>query len=248
MHERFAHRSKVLRSRPRWAALWVGCVALLIAAVVYLVGFAPVFALEDVVVTGGSAEVAALAQENSEPPIGEPLARVDTEAMSSRVAVDTRIEQVKVSRDWPSGVAIEVTMRSPAAVVKQPGKPLRLVDANGVIFDEVSKRPQDLPQISAARGEVDPDSLAGAVAARAALGEPFAQEVSSMNVTADGELRFKVGVIGVQWGRPHKADLKAAATRALLAQEPIDPEGETKMTIDVTAPQAPVVTGLPIVP
>ncbi len=248
MHERFARRVKTVRSRPRRAALWAGGVALLTAAVIYLVGFAPVFVLEEVRVTGGSDEVKALALEQAEAPIGEPLARVDTEAMSDRVAADSRIEQVVVSRDWPSSVAVEVTMRSPAAVLKQPGKPLRLVDTNGVIFDEVATRPSDLPQIRAARGDVDAESLAGAVAARSALGAPFAEDVSSMNVTSDGDLRFSVGVIDVSWGRPRDAELKAAATRALLAQDTIDPEGEKEMTIDVTSPRSPVVTGLPLLP
>lgn len=248
MHKRFASRLRAVRSRPRRAAIWVGAVSLLVAAVVYTVGFAPLFVLEDVVVTGGSEDVTVLAKEHSQPPIGEPLARVDTGAMSTRVAVDPRIQRVEVSRDWPSSIVIEVTLRTPAAVLKQPGKPLRLLDASGVVFEEVDKRPKGLPQISAARGDVDRTSLAGAVAARATLGHPFAADVSSMSVTADGDLRFKVGVIAVHWGRPEETDLKAAATLALLAQGPIDPDGEATMTIDVTAPQAPVVTGLPVVP
>ncbi|MGB3257059.1 MAG: FtsQ-type POTRA domain-containing protein [Ornithinimicrobium sp.] len=248
MHERFARRVKAVRSRPRRAGLWVAGLALLTATVIYFVGFAPVFVLKNVDVTGGSAEVEALAIEHAEAPIGVPLARVDTEAMSGRVAADSRIKQVTVSRDWPSSVVVEVTMRTPAAVLKQPGQPLRLVDATGVAFEEVSQRPDDLPQIRAARGDIDPDSLAGAVAARTALGEPFSENVSSMTVTSDGDLRFSVGVIDVTWGRPQEAKLKAAATRALLAQDTIDPEGEEEMTIDVTSPQAPVVTGLPLLP
>ncbi len=248
MHNRFSDRMKAVRSRPRRLALWAAGVSLLVAATVYLVGFAPVFVLDDVVVTGGSADVETLAKEHAAPPIGVPLARIDTAEMASRVAADTRIEQVAVSRDWPSGIAIEVTMRTPVAVLKQPGEPLRLVDATGVIFDEVAQRPKGLPQISAPRGDIDPDSLAGAVIARAALGEPFTDGVSSMSVTADGDLRFKVGVVSVQWGPPEEAELKAAATLALLAQEPIDPEGEDAMTIDVTAPGAPIVTGLPVEP
>lgn len=248
MHERFARRVKALRSRPRRVLPWVGLVAVLTVAVIYLVAFAPVFVLEDVDVTGGSDEVQARALEHAQAPIGAPLARVDTDAMSERVAADARIEQVRVSRDWPSGLMVQITMRTPAAALKQPGKPLRLVDANGVIFDEVSKRPEDLPLIRAARGDVDVQSLAGAVAARSALGDPFAEDVSSMRVTREGDLRFRVGAIDVSWGRPQEAELKGAATRALFAQDTIDPEGENRMTIDVTSPQAPVVTGLPLLP
>ena len=59
MHERFARRVKALRSRPRRVLPWVGLVAVLTVAVIYLVAFAPVFVLEDVDVTGGSDEVQA---------------------------------------------------------------------------------------------------------------------------------------------------------------------------------------------
>ncbi|MGB3827594.1 MAG: FtsQ-type POTRA domain-containing protein [Ornithinimicrobium sp.] len=248
MDERFAARLKAARARPRTAAIWVAVATLVMAAVVYVVAFAPIFTLDDVVVTGGSKDVATVAEKNARAPIGRPLARVDTEAIASRVAVDPRIEQVEVRREWPSGLVIDVTTRTPAAVVKQPGTALQLVDATGVIYDEVSKPPTGLPQIGAPAGDVDPGSLAGAVQARNALGDPFAEQVTAMSVTADGDLRFALGVVDVQWGRPDRVELKAAATRALLAQKTIDPDGERPMTIDVTAPQTPVVTGLPVVP
>lgn len=248
MHDRFAHRVKTVRSRPRRVVWLAVLVTILAGVVVYAVGFSPVFVLKDVEVTGGPSGVVAAAETNAEAPFGRPLARVDLASMADRVSGDTRIESVDVSRNWPSSLSIELVMRTPAAVLKQPGKPLRLLDASGVVYEDVSVAPQGLPEITAARGSVEPASLAGALSARSALGEPFIDEVSGINVTTDGDLRFTVGAIDVEWGRPDRAQLKAAATNALLAQDTIDPQGETPMTIDVTAPQTPVVTGLPLAP
>ncbi len=248
MDKRFARRRKVGRSGRRRLLLWSSLVATLVAALVIVVGFAPVFVVEDVEVTGGPAPVMEGAQSNAQAPMGEPLARVDTSGIAERVLADMRIESVEVGRGWPSTVTIELTMRVPVAVLNQPKEPLRLLDAAGVAFEEVATRPRGLPQIAAPRGKIDQISLAGALEAVASLGEPLSEEVSGINVTADGDVRFTIGAIDVLWGRPDQAERKAAATRALLAQEAMDPDGEQSLTIDVTAPQTPVVTGLPLAP
>lgn len=248
MDKRFTLRRNAGRYGRRRLLLWTSVVATLIVALVIVVGFAPVFVVEDVEVTGGPAPAMELAQSNAQAPLGTPLARVDTSALSQRVLADKRIDSVKVERDWPSTVTIELTMRVPAAVLQQPQKPLRLVDAAGVAYEEVAKRPNGLPQISAPRGKVDDGSLAGALEAVASLGDPLTDEVSGINVTADGDVRFAFGNIDVLWGRPDHVQRKAAATRALLAQEAIDPNGSGSITIDVTAPQTPVVTGLSVEP
>ncbi len=228
--------------------LWSSVVATLVVVLVIVVGFAPVFVVEDVEVTGGPGPVMMGARSNVQAPMGTPLARVDTSEMAQRVLADTRIDSVTVGRGWPSTVTVELTMRVPAAVLKQPAKPLRLVDASGVAYQEVAERPAGLPQISAPLGKVDSGSLAGALEAVASLGDPLSEKVSGINVTADGDVRFAIGSIDVLWGRPDQVQGKAAAARALLAQETIDPDGSGSLTIDVTAPQTPVVDGLSVVP
>lgn len=248
MDKRFLRRRKVGRSGRRTLAIWTSVVAALVAALVILVGFAPVFVVEDVTVTGGPAPVSELARTNAAAPLGEPLARINTAEMAQRVKADRRVESVTVGRKWPSTVTIELTTRTPAAVLKQPNKPMRLVDATGVVYEQVDKRPRGLPIISAPRGTVESRSLAGALEAVSSLGEAASDSVSNIKLTADGDVRFTMGSIDVLWGRPDQVQRKAAATLALLAQDTIDPDGDTSMTIDVTAPQTPVVTGLPLAP
>jgi len=216
----------------------------LVAAVVYLVAFSPVLVVEDVVVTGADEQVASMARENADVAPGRPLARVDTEAVADRVAADTRIKTVEVSRGWPSSLTIAVTLREPRAVLTQPRRPPTLVDRSGVAYEAVATRPDELLRITAPRGSVARESLTGALQAHAALDQQTREEISVMDLTEDGELEFAVGSVTVVWGEPEGREAKAAAVRALLAQDGIDPESENALTIDVTAPRTPVVTGL----
>jgi len=211
---------------------------------VYLFVFSPLLVVEEVEVTGADTAVARMAQENADIVSGRPLARVDTEAVAERVAADTRIRTVEVSRGWPSSITIEVTLREPEAVLTQPGRPAALVDGSGVAYETVANRPQGLPQIAGPRGSVDKQSLAGALKARSALDPATRREVSAMEISADGDLSFSVGSVSVLWGDAESPEAKAAAVQALLAQEGIDPDTESSLTVDVTAPQTPVVTGL----
>lgn len=248
MDKRFNRSLRRVRLRgPRGVAALVTTLALIVG-MVYLIGFSPVFVLREVVVKGAPDDVAETAISNADAPVGRPLARVDTSALAERVSADPRIEQVDVSRGWPSRVEVELTMRTPAAVLVRRGKPLLLMDSEGVAFEEVAKAPSDLPKLTAPPGDVSASSLRGALSARDAIADPWAEEISSLSVTADGDIRFRLGVIKVTWGPPSSTAAKAAALQALLAQEPIDPTAEEPLTIDLTAPATPVVTGLPTVP
>lgn len=220
----------------------------LAAVVVYVVGFSPVLVVKEVQVTGADKQVSRMARENADVGVGRPLARVDTEAVADRVSADSRIRTVEVSRGWPSTVAIDLTLRRPRAVLTQPGEQTMLVDGSGVAYEAVAQRPEDLPQIAAPPGSVARESLAGALQARSALDPAVRDQVSSMEVTSDGDLRFSVGPLAVLWGQPEEHEAKAAALAALLTQDGIDPDGERSLTIDVTAPQTPVVSGLPPAP
>jgi cell division protein FtsQ len=240
----FTARARAGRARIRRLRWWLAAVVVLLVAVVYVVAFSPLLAVKDVSVTGADKPVTRMARENADVRMGRPLARVDTEAIADRVAEDLRIRTVEVSRSWPSTLSIELTLRTPRAVLTQPGRPARLVDGSGVAYEAVANRPEDLPEIAAPSGSVNAESLAGAVQARRALDPSWREEVSSMQVSSEGDVQFRIGSVAVQWGGPEGHEAKAAALQALLAQDGIDPGGDSSLTVDVTAPQTPVVTGL----
>jgi cell division protein FtsQ len=221
----------------------------MVAAVVYLVAFAPVLVVKDVVVTGADDGIARMARDNADVTLGRPLARVDTAAVADRVAADTRVRTVEVDRDWPSRITIALRLREPAAVLTQPGRPPALVDRTGVAYEAVAQRPDDLLTITAPRGSVDKETLAGALRARSALAPGWQRQVSQVQVTTGDDLRFGIGSVSVLWGEPEAEEAKAASLEALLDQEGIDPDDpERPVTIDLTAPQTPVVSGLPPAP
>ena len=244
MADPFTARGRAGRSRARrsrWALL---VLVALVVLVVYLVAFSPALVVREVVVTGADEQVARMAREHADVGVGRPLARVDTEAVGERVAADSRLESVEVTRRWPSTISIELTLRSARAVLSQPGEQPMLVDRSGVAYQAVAQRPDDLPQISAPPGAVAEASVAGALQARSALDDSTRDQVSSLEVTADGDLRFDIGALTVLWGQPEEVEAKAAAVEALLSQEGIYPDEERSLTLDVTAPQTPVVSGL----
>ncbi len=244
MDRRFNARVRSARPRVRHRGIWVAVISVLIVGVVYLVGYSPLLVLKDVQVTGGPDAVQTQARANAAAPLGRPLARVDTAALEQRVAADNRIQKVDIERSWPSTLSVTLRMRTPAAVLKQPGQRWMLIDAEGVAYRGSGSAPKDLPRITAPRGAVSEAALAGVLAARATLDEAAREDLSNLHVTADGDIRFSVGSIEVLWGNSAQAAAKGAALSALLAQEPINPDGDAELAINVTAPEAPVVTGL----
>lgn len=244
-HARFAQRSSSLRRRARRVWTWLGVVLVLVSVVVLTLWWSLAFVVEEVAVTGAQGEVAAGAQERADVPLGIPLARVDTDAVAGRVEQDPRVAKADVARDWPSAVTIGVSLREPALVIDQAGAArLQVADATGVIFDRVAERPADLMLVRASRGDLRGESLTGVLDVLAALPPETARRISSVRLTADGDLRFHLGPVQVSWGAPGQDDLKAGVLAALIAQPQIDIEGEQQVGVDLSTPRTPVVTGL----
>lgn len=246
-HERFRRRAAQVRRRPWRYAGGLLAVLLLAAGVVYLFGFSPAFVVEEVRVEGAEGALAEDVVAAAAVPHGVPLTRVDTGAVEERVLEDLRVREVEVQRSWPSAVTLVVELREPALAVSQSGRPLQLADASGVVYDTVEKRPKGVPQVGAPAGDLDPESLVGVLEMRAALPEQILEDVRGMRVSSGGELRFDLGAVRVEWGPPEQAALKAKVLEALLQQSGVDPEAEEQpVTVDLSVPSTPVVTGMPL--
>lgn len=245
VHDRFKERARRLRRRPWRLVGWVVAVVTLVAAVVGVLLWSPAFVVEDVVVEGAEGSIAEGVVTSAAVPLGLPIARVDTEAVSTRVEGDLRIAEAVVERDWPSTVTVTVTLREPALVLDQTGaKEQQVADADGVVYDSVAERPEDVPVVRATRGEVSQESLAGVLGMLEAVDPSTAEDVTALQLTGDGDLRFRLGGLSVLWGGPEEAELKGPVLEALLLQDQIDPETEQTIVLDLAVPQTPVVTGL----
>lgn len=157
-----------------------------------------------------------------------PLLRVRTGEVADRVAALAPVGEVRVRRDWPSAVVIEVVERTAVAAVPVPDG-FVVVDAAGVVFRTV-ERAGDLPVvIVAAPGPADPATRA-ALTVLAALTPQLRSDLESL--TVQGPARIQLVLRSgwtVLWG-----DETDSADKAQVATALLDREGEV---IDVSAPE-----------
>lgn len=245
-HHRFRRRANAVRRRPWRTAIALAVVLSLVGAVVFVVGFSGAFVAREVVVTGVSGAHARDVLSTAAIPSGQPLARVDTADVQQRVlSSDVRIRSVDVGRSWPSTITVDVVLREPAIAVAQPRGELQVADADGIVYDTLSKKPAGLPKVTAPAGEVDPALLKGALAMHGSLSEPVRAKARKMKLDERGSLSFAYGDIAVTWGSAEQSTLKSRVLDALLEQSVIR-EVDGPVTIDLSVPGTPVVTGLAV--
>ena len=218
-------RSRRRFARRQWARRWLSwrpalAVLLVMALVVggiWLVYFSTVLAVQSVEVDGastlGDAEVRAAAAV----PDGEPLARLDLNAIEARVEALAMVRSAEVTRQWPDGVLISLEERVAIAVVEIGGR-IRGMDAEGVVFRDYVKAPPALPLVRTA-AETRNDALQEAAQVVAALPSDISSRVDYVSVaTIDQiELVLRDGRT-VSWGSAEDSEQKAAVLVRLLEQ------------------------------
>jgi cell division protein FtsQ len=161
---------------------------------------------------------------------GTPLARLDVHAVAARVGALPSVARVDVRRSLPHTVLITVTERTPVAVVAGPTG-LLVLDATGVVFDEVAAAPPDVVLVRVSDpGPEDPATLA-ALRVAAALTPPL--RAALRELVAESPTRIVLNLVDgrtIRWGDAADSEAKAAVATALL-----DRAGHT---IDVSVPDA----------
>lgn len=170
-------------------------------------------------------------------PMGRPMLRLDTAAVRQRVADLPAVARVEVARAWPGTVEITVAERAPAAVVRA-GSSWTLVDASGVAFATVPRRPAGLPLLTTptgALGAAPPAPLTAAVSVVSALPKTLAAQVTAVSAqTPDHVVLALTRGRTVVWGDASRPERKALVAQALL-----DQSTPKVTTVDVSAPDAP---------
>lgn len=225
-------------ARRRWARRWLSwrrallalAVLLLAALGAYAVWFSSWLAAEQVTVAGATQLAPDEVEEAAGVPLGEPLARVDLDAVRARVSSLAMVAEVDVVRRWPHTVAITVVERQAVAVV-QIGAALRGLDAEGVVFRDFDAAPPDLPRVQSASG-ASSEALREAAAVVSALPEDLAPRVDFVSVASIDriELVLRDGRT-VVWGSAEESDRKAEVLAVLLDQP--------ARTYDVSVPANP---------
>jgi cell division protein FtsQ len=230
---------------------WGLAVIALAVGVAYLIR-TPLFGLTAVRVTGTDAVAQAEVVEAARVRIGEPYLGLDLAAIRGRVAVLPRVAAVRVTRDYPSSLRIEVTERPPVASVSSDDV-YWLVAADGTVLDTAGGRPADLPYVASVPlpDGVGPGSrlppgnaLANALAALGGMAPELKRQVTGVNARTLDSLEFtlKDGT-RVLYGLAVDQPAKDAAVQ--LVRRTLKREGREAQRIDVRNPATPTVTATP---
>jgi cell division protein FtsQ len=168
--------------------------------------------------------------------VGDPLARVDTDALQADVASIPQVATAKVRRRWPDTLTVTITERAAAAFVRLPTGGSRLVDRRGVMFSAVRRPPKGLPEITADTETVDPLTLRTALDVLDVLPSAVRRRVDTVTARGPRSVVLTLGHRTVLWGGAEEPARKAAVLAALLQ--------ETKARIyDVSVPETPTTSG-----
>lgn len=207
-------------------------IALVSAA--YVLGWSSLFTVKHVVVVGAPNPAEAFAIEQSIP-IGEKMARLESQGVGKSLKGYTWLDHSSVRKDWLKGiVTIHVWTRTPIAQFQS-----HLMDASGAVFDLPSVDVLGLPTITA------PNEVSAQVAVKILAALPESMRSHVRNIAIHGsdsavltllETSLK-RVLTVVWGDEKNMALKVQVYQALLAL----PENSKIHLIDLSAPHAPIV-------
>lgn len=244
-----AERAALQRAgRRRWWRLLGGLALLAVAGgLVAAAYFSPLMSVRQVDVTGNTGVPREEVLSVAEVPAGEPLLQVDTGVIARRVAKIPAVETVKVDRSYPSAVTIEVTERTPRAVIEQPDGRLGVMDRLGVVYLAYDSRAAmgttalggvvlaDLPLLKVSNpGPRDPTTLA-ALEVLAALPDWLRPQVQSISGSSPADLTVQLTKDRTAiWGDAQRNADKAEALRHILKMQ--------GQTFNVSAPDYPAVS------
>lgn len=237
-------RARQRFARRQWARRWLVvrlvllglAVVALVATGIWVVWFSQVLAVKDVEVHGTRLLTTQHVRRVAAVPVGEPLARVDLSRSLARVEALAEVSSADVSRSWPDTVRIQVVERVSVAVVDLGGR-MRGMDEDGVVFQEFTKVPGNLPRVVTA-GTAGPEALREAAGVVGALPAGLAAKVEHVEVASVDQISLVLrDGRRVVWGSAEQADLKARVLAALLQQK--------ARVYDVSVPASPVTRNTP---
>lgn len=156
-------------------------------------------------------------------PLGTPMLRLDTTAIEARVAALPRVASAQVRCSVDGTVQIQVTERTPVAVVRRDSA-MHLIDATGTDYATVPNAPPGLPELQVPKVGTRDARTAAALRVLTAIPGWLRVQVRSITATspADVVLQLDNGRTGtsreVRWGDPGQVERKAAVLGPLLTQ------------------------------
>ena len=234
--ERLSERRRALRTlrlhRLGTALGLLGAAAVL----VWAVAFSPLLALRsgDVTVTGSDGTVqAADVQRIVAAHEGISLVRLDPAAVGREVADSlVRVRTARVTRSWPHGLRVDLTMRRPIAV-HEVEQGYEVLDSEAVVLETVPAPPSGLVTIAGQDGaEPDARAVSAVTGVVGSLDAETLARVARGSAGATGQVTLVLSDgARVRWGDASESALKARVLKVLLSQR--------ASVYDVSSPHAP---------
>lgn len=234
---RFAERER-LRRRTRWIRAGVAALVVVLGlAAGWVVCFSDVFAVRSVQVAGVERLDPGQVERAARVPRGGSLALLDPGPIEARIRELAPVADVDVSRKFPNTVRIQITERTPVAVLDAPdGR--RLVDADGVAYAPAGAAGSQYMVVKTGAAGLEPANLVQILAMVEALPELIRAKVDKIEADTVQDMTVVLGDgRKVIWGGPEAPEFKAKVLDLLLR----DKSTRKAKTFDVSVPEAPTV-------
>ncbi|MDO5722061.1 MAG: FtsQ-type POTRA domain-containing protein [Actinomycetaceae bacterium] len=233
-------RQQIKRAN-RWRiARYVGISLAVIATMVSLVAVAflsPLFALDasKIRVSGTGQKVSQEQVLAALTPYHQvPLPRLDIASVRGQVEKITQVKSANVTRQWPRGIEVAITVRQPALAVPE-GDQWKLLDAEAVELETAAQVPPGVMKADLNNAE-DENRKRGVEMIVKVIDhvQPEFKELID-TVVSDGvtvQIRTVNGPV-VKWGSPEESQFKSEVALILMQQRPAQ-------VYDVSTPTRPV--------
>lgn len=207
-----------------------------VAALVWVIGFSPLLALrgEDVRLSGsdGTVDVEQVREVLSSYE-GTSLVRLDVSAMGQDVTEAlVRVRSAQVTRRWPNGVEVALTMRVPVAA-RETENGYEVLDGEAVVLEVAASAPQGLVMIThEGEDSLRQDQVTAVALVVGTLDADTRAQVLSASASSTGQVTLVLSSgATVRWGDTSQSALKAEVLRSLLTR--------AASTYDVSSPHSP---------
>lgn len=219
------------RRRTRLKRTAIGVLAVLLVGLLgWVVLFSSALETREVVVEGNQITTTEQVIEVAQVPLGIPLTRIPAAAIKQRILALPGVAEVKLHRNWPHRLGIEVIERTMVYQLVDAGG-YQWVDAEGRVF---YTRPDRVPGVVATTASDDQRILADVATVVAALPAEVAEQTEMVTaVTIDHIVISLADGRQIIWGNATKSAEKATVLGALLTQP--------GTIYDVSAPGYPAV-------
>jgi cell division protein FtsQ len=216
----FRARRRERRIRTARSVLAAAVLTTVVGAAVWAAYLSPLLRLNSITVKGTSRLNAAQVLHAAGVRTGAALLEVPVGAIRRRVAQLPAVAGVRVDRDWPHRLVIDITERTPVAGVAAGGDgALVLLDVHGVAFTTSPAPRADLLDLRVPPPAVGSTSAAAAAALRVWAGLPAVvrQEIRWMRADSPDAVTFELARgASVVWGSATDGADKLAVLAALL--------------------------------